>query len=321
MRIREDGIVRLAPVGRLSGVRIEPIEAQSLLHFLPGTLVLSVGKGGTNLRSRLQANGPSRDAPIADRLPDLREPEEIGRWARELGCASVALGDTEPTVMHEYAIKVARACRAAGLRTVALTRGYVCPEPRAELYRHIDAARVELLGFDDGFYRQHCDGHIAPVKDTLAYIARQGSVWLEIAVPLIPGENDAVGDIERFCRWLVDHLGADVPLHFKASHLISTRQPDQSIRAVFASARVQRIARAAGVRHVYSDDLLDASTRATICQGCGERLIGREWYLVTEWGLTAGNRCSRCGERLAGVFRGCPSGGADWPAAPATYPN
>jgi pyruvate formate lyase activating enzyme len=307
MRLCQAGALVFSPPGRSCGVRIEPIEALSLAHFLPGTLALSVGKGGTNLVSRWQSNGISRNAPMVDRLPELTRPEEIASWARELGCATVALGCTEPTVMHDYAIDVARACRAAGVKTAALSRGYVCPQPRAEFYRHIDAARIELLAFQERFYWKYCDAHVAPVLDTLLYLARHTKVWLEVDVPLVPRENETVRELEAMCCWMARELGRDVPLHFKLSHLIASGSADDLQAAEVSAARAQRIARICGLRYVYTDELFNPQARTTTCHRCGELLIAREWFTVSGWRLSEDNRCPSCDAACAGVFVGRPS--------------
>jgi pyruvate formate lyase activating enzyme len=296
----------------LDALRVEPIEAHSLMHFLPGTLVLSVGRAGTNLHSRLQLNGCSHDGPSAGSLPEANIPEWIARDARAFGCASVALGGTDPAIAVEQAARVAEVCRAAGLKTITLTRGYMCPAPRAELFRH-DAARVELFAFKERFYYKHCNGHIAPVLDTIMYLAKHTSIWLEVAVPLIPGENDTVGEIERLSRWVTRELRPEVPLHFKISHLIATRSASELRQAEISAARAQRIACMNGVRYVYTDDLFDHHGRTTACHRCGTALINREWYQVSDWRLTGSNACPHCGAPCPGVFAGRPPAWGEWP--------
>lgn len=319
IRLRRDGALVVDQTCRLlGGVRVEPVEAHAIDHFLPGTRVLSLGRGGSNLRSSFQRNGESRNGPCAGGLPDLLEPEEVARVALEFGCPSVALGGTDPAIVPERATRVAEVCRAAGLRTIALTRGYMCPAPRARLFHHVDAARVELFAFRERFYWKHCEGHIAPVLDTLAHIAGHSDAWLEIAMPLIPGENDTVGEIERLARWVSDELGPEVPLHFKIAHLIPSQSAGEQKRAEISAARAQKIACMNGVRYAYTDDLFDRHGRTTACHLCGTALIGREWYQVRDWNLTEDHRCPHCGAACAGVFTGRPPAWGEGPARRTT---
>src|SRR5205823_3788205 len=131
---------------------------------------------------------------------------------------SVAFTYNDPVIFMEYAIDVAQACHEVGVRAVAVTAGYMCAEPLAELYAHMDAANVDLKGFTDDFYHRICGGHLQPVLETLEYLAHETPVWLEITNLLIPGVNDSDDEIDALSRWVAERLGPDVPLHFTAFH-------------------------------------------------------------------------------------------------------
>src|SRR5262249_31907839 len=153
-----------------------------------------------------------------DTLADAATPEAIARAAESLKCRSVAFTYNDPVIFHEYAIDVALACRERGIRTVAVTAGEVCAEPRAEFYRAMDAANVDLKAFTERFYREVCAGSLRPVLETLKYLKHETSVWFEITTLLIPGENDSDTELDELSRWVVEELGPDVPLHFSAFH-------------------------------------------------------------------------------------------------------
>ena len=124
----------------------------------------------------------------------------------------------DPVIFLEYAVDTAVACHERGIRTVAVTNGYICPEPRAEFFRHVDAVNIDLKAFSDDFYRRLCGGRLQPVLETIEYVARETPAWLELTHLVIPGENDADADFERVARWVAQRLGPDVPLHFSAFH-------------------------------------------------------------------------------------------------------
>src|SRR6185503_1412607 len=180
VRAREGQGMILTTWGRSSGFCVDPIEKKPLNHFLPGTSVLSFGTAGCNLGCRFCQNWDMSKSREMDVLADAASPEEIARRAEELGCRSVAFTYNDPTVFLEYAVDVAQACHARGLKTVSVTAGYICDEPRRELYRHMDAANIDLKGFTQDFYRRVCLGHLDPVLDTLRYLRHETSVWLEI---------------------------------------------------------------------------------------------------------------------------------------------
>ena len=216
----------------------------------------------------------------------------------------------DPVIFLEYAVATAQACRAAGVRTVAVTAGYVCPEAREELFRHLDAANVDLKAFTDSFYRQLCAGELAPVLDTLVYLKRETDVWLELTTLLIPGQNDSSEELDAASRWVADQLGPDVPWHFTAFH------PDYKMTEVGATplatlTRAREIAMGHGLRYVYTGNVHDEAGGSTYCHACGERLIGRDWYVITAWNLTDTGACRACGSACTPVFDGAPG---DWGA-------
>jgi pyruvate formate lyase activating enzyme len=310
VRARQGDEIVLTTFGRSSGYCVDPIEKKPLNHFLPGTPVLSFGTAGCNLSCRFCQNWDISKSRELDTLQDEAPPERIARAAKALGCRSVAFTYNDPVIFLEYAVATARACHAEGVRTVAVTAGYVCDEPRRELFAHMDAANVDLKGFSDDFYRKLCSGQLQPVLDTLEYLHRETDVWLEITTLLIPGENDSDEELHAASAWLAEHLGPDVPWHFTAFHP-DYRMLDRQPTPAATLKRARDIARGHGLHFVYTGNVHDEEGGSTACPGCGERLIGRDWYVLTEWNLTDDGHCRRCGARCPGVFAGPPG---DWGA-------
>jgi pyruvate formate lyase activating enzyme len=299
----EDGEVKLYTYGRSSGFCIDPIEKKPLNHFLPGTAVLSFGTAGCNLACKFCQNWDMSKSREMDTLADRAEPATLASAARQLGCSSVAYTYNDPVIFMEYAIDVAQACHEQGIRSVAVTAGYICSEPRQELYRYMDAANVDLKGFTDRFYRKVCGGELGAVLETLQYLRHETQVWLEITTLLIPDENDSDAEIEQLTKWVADQLGADVPLHFTAFHpdwkmLDTPHTPPATL------TRARNIALGNGLRYVYTGNVHDTAGSSTYCSGCGVRLIERDWYELGEWRLDARGACTSCGTQLPGVFDG-----------------
>jgi pyruvate formate lyase activating enzyme len=269
--------------------------------------VLSFGTAGCNLACRFCQNWDISKSREIDTLADQASPETIARAATELGCSSVAFTYNDPVIFMEYAIDVAAACREAGVRTVAVTAGEICEEPRAELFAHIDAANVDLKAFTDRFYHKVCAGRLQPVLDTLLYLRRETEVWLEITNLVIPGENDSDKELDEMTSWIARELGADVPVHFSAFHpdykmLDHPDTPPESLQ------RARRIAMGNGLRYAYTGNIHDPEGDTTLCHGCNEPLIRRDWYQLLECRLAADARCPSCGTRCAGHFDPHPGG-------------
>lgn len=304
VRACQEGEIVLTTYGRSSRFCVDPIEKKPLNHFLPGTSVLSFGTEGCNLSCKFCQNWDISKSREISKLADVASPGRITRAAKRLGCRSVAFTYNDPTVFLEYAIDVADACHVLGIQTVAVTAGYICEKPREEFYEHIDAANVDLKAFTEKFYWEITGAHLEPVLETLVYLKKQTKVWLEITNLVIPGFNDSEKEIAEMCRWVVENLGPDVPLHFSAFHP-DWKMPDVPPTPPATLRRARRIALKAGVRYAYTGNIDDAEGGTTFCHACGAGLIGRDGYELTAWGLQNG-RCTSCGEPCAGVFEERP---------------
>ena len=302
VRAREGDEVVLTTYGRSSGFCVDPIEKKPLNHFLPGSSVFSFGTAGCNLACRFCQNWDISKSKEIDTLADEASPETIARTAVDLGCRSVAFTYNDPTIFMEYAIDVADACRDLGVRTVAVTAGYISPEPRAEFYRHLDAANVDLKGFTEDFYKHTCGAELGAVLDTLEYLA-DTDVWVELTTLLIPGMNDSDEELDAMTRWVVEHLGPDVPMHFTAFHP-DYRMLDRGPTPPATLARARRIAMDNGVRYAYTGNVRDLDGGSTRCHGCGEVVIERNGYDLGRYLLDDRGRCTACGTDMPGVFDG-----------------
>ncbi len=299
------GQIVLASYGKSSGFCVDPVEKKPLNHFLPGTPILSFGTAGCNLACSFCQNWDISKSREMEKLSASASPQTIARAAAELGCRSVAFTYNDPVIFHEYAIDIADACHEQGIKAVAVTAGYVNPAPRAEFYRHMDAANVDLKAFTEDFYWKVTKGHLQPVLDTLRYLKHETKVWFEITTLLIPGENDSAAEIEAMTQWIMEHLGPDVPLHFTAFHP-DYRMRDKTNTPHQTLIEARRIATKNGLRYVYVGNVNDLGRQSTYCSCCGERLIGRDWYRLSEWRLDPSGACLSCGTKLAGVFEPQP---------------
>ena len=306
VRGREDDRMWLYSYGRSSGFCIDPIEKKPLNHFLPGSSVLSFGTAGCNLACKFCQNWDISKARETEKLSAAASPGQLALAARRAGCRSIAFTYNDPVIFLEYAIDCADAARALGIHPVAVTAGYICAEPRREFYRHMDAANVDLKGFTEHFYKHVCGGELGEVLDTLVYLRHETRVWFEITTLLIPGQNDSDVELESECRWIADHLGSDVPLHFTAFHpdykmMDIERTPPQTLE------RARRIALDHGLDYVYTGNVHDRSGGSTWCPQCRALLIERDWYEIGGYALTDDGHCRRCGHLIPGLFDG-PAG-------------
>ena len=302
VRKMERGRMVLTTYGRSSGFCVDPVEKKPLHHFYPGTSILSFGTAGCNLACKFCQNWDISRSREMDRLQDAASPQAIAEAAVRLGCASVAFTYNDPVIFAEYAIDIADACRAQGVKAVAVTAGYIHVEPRRAFYGKMDAANVDLKGFTDEFYFKICGGRLQPVLDTLEYLVHETGVWTEITTLLIPGKNDSDEELAAECRWIRERLGPDVPLHFTAFHP-DWKMTDLPRTPATTLTRAREIALREGLRYVYTGNVHDESGGSTYCPSCSNALIVRDWYDIRAYRLTDEGACGHCGERVPGRFR------------------
>lgn len=303
VRMHHQGKIVLTSYGRSSGFCIDPIEKKPLNHFYPGSSVLSFGTAGCNLSCQFCQNWDISKSRQFDTLCDTAMPEELAQTALKYGCKSLAFTYNDPVVFMEYAMDTALAAHQLGLKSVAVSAGYICDQPREAFYRCMDAANIDLKGFSEHFYHKICHGHLQPVLDTLLYLKQETDVWLEITTLLIPDENDSDQELHAMCQWIADHLGPDVPLHFSAFHP-DFKMRDKPRTPLDTLLRARAIALAHGLHFVYCGNVHDPASDATYCPACHQPVIERDWYQLGDYALDDTGHCLHCGYSLPGRFAG-----------------
>jgi pyruvate formate lyase activating enzyme len=300
VRQRSGDRIELTTYGMASGYCIDPIEKKPLAHFLPGTSVLSFGTAGCNLGCRFCQNWDISKARDASRSSSTGAPDDIAQTAVSWGCASVAFTYNDPVIFAEYAIDTAQACHARGVKTVAVTAGYISPGAREEFFSAMDATNIDLKAFSSSFYKRMCAADLAPVLDTIRYVRHHTRTWLELTTLLIPGENDSPAEIDQMTDWILSELGPDVPIHFTAFHP-DYRLVDTPATPPEVCSRAREQAMDKGLRYVYTGNTYDTSGEITYCASCKQPLILRSGYQIRGYNLLGVN-CRFCGCELAGRF-------------------
>jgi pyruvate formate lyase activating enzyme len=304
VRARQGDELVLTTYGKSTGFCIDPIEKKPLNHFLPGTPVLSFGTAGCNLGCKFCQNWDISKSREVARLSDTASPDAIAKAAVRAGARSVAFTYNDPVIWAEYAIDTAMACHAVGIKTVAVTAGYITELARGDFYRHIDAANVDLKAFTEQFYKSLCFAELKPVLETLEWLVKETGLWVEVTTLLIPGQNDSDAELHNLCGWFADHLGPDVPLHFTAFH------PDYKLTsapptppATLTQARA--IAHGHGLRYVYTGNVHDTVGGTTFCPSCKTPVLVRDWYKILDFRVIDG-RCPSCSTTIPGVWEANP---------------
>lgn len=294
-----DGKLYSLVYGNPCAVHIDPIEKKPLFHFYPKSKVFSIATAGCNLRCKFCQNwhiSQSRPEETTNyNLPPTKLIEEI----KKSGCSIIAYTYTEPTIFYEYMLETAKLAHQNGIKNVMHSAGFINPEPLRELCKYLDAANVDLKGFNEEYYGKICAGSLQPVLESLKTIKEQG-VWLEVTNLIVPGLNDNPEEIEQMCIWIKENLGTEMPVHFSRFY------PTYKLKNLFPTAvesleKAREIALNVGLKYVYIGNVGGHYGETTYCPKCGKVLIRRVGYRILENNIVDA-KCKFCGEKIAGIW-------------------
>lgn len=305
VRRNEDGVLTTHVYGHAAALNIDPIEKKPLFHFLPGSLSLSIGTAGCNFRcdycqnwelSQRRCNGLDDSVSIESGPPLL--PGTLVELALRHGTPSISYTYSEPTVFVEYALETMELAKAAGLRNVFVSNGYMSAAALRELAPTLDAINIDLKSFREEFYARHCQARLKPVLETIA-LALELGIWVEVTTLLIPRENDEPMELMELTQFLAS-LSPALPWHVTAFH------PDYKMRhgqptSAAALAGAYELGRESGLEYVYTGNLKDKEHTSTYCPNCGDLLIERAWGPPSNLKLVGGT-CPGCAQAIDGVW-------------------
>lgn len=309
-RVRENrgGHLYSMVYGNPCAVHVDPIEKKPFYHFLPTAAAFSIATAGCNLSCLYCQNWSISQVPPEKTQNINLPPADVVRYALQYEAPVIAYTYSEPTIFYEYMLATARLAREAGLRSVVISAGFINPEPLRELCAAVDAIKIDLKGYDEDFYREVCGGELGPVLEAIRTVYESG-IHLEIVNLVVPTLNDDLEQLRALCRWVVETLGPDVPLHFSRFGPMYklTNLPPTPVETL---ERAWEIAREEGIKFAYVGNVPGHAANHTYCPACDEVLIRREGFSVQEYHIVDG-ACEFCGEPIAGVW---------WPGKPEAEP-
>ncbi|MEM0037320.1 MAG: AmmeMemoRadiSam system radical SAM enzyme [Zestosphaera sp.] len=311
VRYNGGGTLYTLVYGLLTAVNLDPIEKKPLTHFHPGSQVLSISTAGCNFMCMFCQNWTLSQSRRGDVFGEFITPEDLVDEAVRGGSDGISYTYNEPTIFFEYMMDVASLARKRGLFNTMVTNGYMTVEAMEELSRFLDAATVDFKGNGSkDFYRKFMGvPDPEPVFNTLALMKSRG-VFVEVTDLVVPKHGDSVEDLRKLVRGVIDVLGTDVPFHllrfyphYKMAHL-----PETPVRVL---EKLAEVAKGEGLRYVYVGNVPGHPLENTYCPNCGELLIRRYGFYVSEWRLGEGNTCPSCGFRI-NVVGGLKRGRGFW---------
>lgn len=300
-RVRENtgGVLNTLVYELPCAVHSDPIEKKPIYHMLPGSIAYSIATAGCNLRCKFCQNWQiSQSAPEDTENINLPCSVVVENAIRS-GSLSIAYTYSEPTVFYEYAIETAKLAKKAGIKNIFKTGGFINKSPLTEICDYLDAANVDLKGFDKKYLRDVCEEDLDVVMDNLVVYKKKG-VWLEITNLIVPTLNDDMETIKKMCLWIKDNLGSDVPLHF------SRFWPTYKLKNLYPTPletliEARDAALSAGLKFVYIGNVPQHPGNNTYCPSCKRLLIERKGYFIAQNNVV-NSSCRYCLEKIAGIW-------------------
>ncbi|MCL5282629.1 MAG: AmmeMemoRadiSam system radical SAM enzyme [Planctomycetes bacterium] len=285
---------------KVCATNVDPIEKKPMYHFQPGSRSFSIAAVGCNFRCEFCQNWQISQAALETGQIEGEDiaPEQIVEAAVRSGCQSIAYTYTEPTIFMELCNDCARPAKDRGLANVFVSNGYMTREAIDFAADWLDGINVDLKAFTDDYYRKLCGARLEPVLDSIAYIARQTKIWIEITTLLLPGQNDSEEELKRLAGWLVKEAGPDVPWHISRFYP-QYKYTDSEPTPLESLQRAAEIGKAAGLHYVYLGNVPGTDGENTYCYQCHTKLIGRIGYRITA-NQIENSKCPNCGTEIAG---------------------
>ncbi len=286
--------------GKVCAANPDPIEKKPLFHFQPGTRSFSIATIGCNFRCEFCQNWQISQAALeTGRLAgESISPAQVVDAAVRSGCKSIAYTYTEPTIFMELCNDCARPAKERGLANVFVSNGYMTREAIDFAADWLDGINVDLKAFRDEYYKTLCAARLQPVLDSIAYIAKQTRIWIEVTTLIVPGQNDAEEELKELAEFLVSEAGPNVPWHISRFHP-QYRYTDVDPTPMRTMQRALEIGKAAGLRYVYLGNVPGAKAENTYCYNCGKLLIERMGHRIAANHIKDA-KCPGCGAEIAG---------------------
>lgn len=301
VRVNINGKLVATVFSRAASVHVDPMEKKPLYHFLPGRPIFSISTAGCNLHCQHCQNWEISQKHGYELSNFYASPETVVNTAIKEKCQAIAYTYNDPVVYYEYVWETAQIAKSNKIKNVLVTAGYINPKPLRKLAPFIDASNTDLKSFDNKFYVDICGATLKPVLDALV-IQREEGIWVEVTNLIIPTQNDDLKMIRKMCDWIVKNLGDYTPLHFSRFHpMYKARNLPPTPVETLLNARKEGLE--AGLKYVFVGNVYAHGTGDTVCPKCGNKVIGRIGYQITDFNINEEGICTFCNNKIEGVWK------------------
>jgi pyruvate formate lyase activating enzyme len=301
-----DGEIILVTHSKPCSLNLDPVEKKPLFHYLPGSLVASIGFFGCNFKCDFCQNyslSCTKGKLLEEKVKKIEtiSPKEFISFAKKSSAKSVAITYNEPAISVEYNAKVFELAKkhSPKLKTIYVSNGYASEEQISFLKKpktKLNAINIDLKSFNEIFYKKVCGAELENVLKCIKDFYKTG-IWIELTTLLIPGKNDSNEELKQIAGFIHD-IDKNIPWHVSAffpTHRMNNISPTSS-EDIF---RAIEIGKEKGLNFVYGGNI--SGKENTFCPKCNSLLIERNGFNTKIFGIKK-NKCLECGEKIKGFF-------------------
>ncbi len=295
-----DGTLYSLNYDKVCAANIDPIEKKPLFHFQPASPSFSVACIGCNFRCSFCQNWQISQMAFEEHKIDGQKlpPEQIVASAVKNRCRSIAYTYTEPTIFMELCDQTGRLAKQKGLSNVFVSNGFMTKQAIDFAAEWLDGINIDLKSFSEDNYKNLCKAKLAPVLDSIEYIAKNTNIWMEITTLIVPGANDCEDELKRIADFIIQKIGTDTPWHISRfypqyKYTDTPPTPPKTLQKAYD------IGKDAGLRYVYIGNMPGSKKENTYCYNCRKLLIERVGYTITQNNITD-SKCPECQTKIAG---------------------
>lgn len=293
-----NGSIKSLTYGLFSAIHLDPVEKKPLYHVKPGSMTLSLGSIGCNLKCPWCQNYGISQETSAKGLSKL-ETSELLEICKEKSISSVSFTYNEPLLNYEYIVEVSKLLKDSNIDTYLVTAGYVNPKYHETLFKNITAVNIDLKSFSYDIYTNYIKGNLETILETIKYLVKS-KIWTEITNLIIPNLNDSEEEVIKMGEWIFKELGDKVPLHLSAFYP-TYKMTDRPRTSPDKLIELKNTLKNLGLKYIYLGNILSRDGSTTYCPNCNKAVIERSGFSILRNKLK-GNRCPSCSNAIEGIF-------------------
>jgi pyruvate formate lyase activating enzyme len=152
---------------------------------------------------------------------------EADRVFYEGSGGGVTLSGGDPVSQPRFAASLLRLCKDAGLHTALDTSGHTRWNTLAPLLAHADLVLYDLKHMDPDAHTTLTGSSNEWILDNARRIVHEAATPMLVRLPVVPGCNDTVENVEATARFVAHELDPSIPVHLLPYHRLGVTKHER----------------------------------------------------------------------------------------------